>query len=153
MAWLGLGSPQVHLKRFAFARNVREKLDAPVDFPLKGLNLAPWITCPSSVAGGGGGSGGGSSSGGGGFGVGTSARSAGSGRDMYDLYAVCNHHGSIHGGERGEVLAYVLMLAAPPPPPQGTTPLFAPQTAMNGARSRAAVRALANTAMPRALGV
>ncbi len=85
----------MHLKRFSFSRSVREKLDMPVDFPLKGLNLAPWITCPSSSGGGGGGGGGG------GEGGGASVRSSASGgRDVYDLFAVTNHHGSIHGGER-----------------------------------------------------
>ena len=36
--------PQVvHLKRFSYSRASRDKLDAPVDFPLQGLDLAPYM--------------------------------------------------------------------------------------------------------------
>ena len=37
----------VHLKRFSFSRSLRDKLDAPVRFPLQGLNLAPYLLGPA----------------------------------------------------------------------------------------------------------
>lgn len=33
----------VHLKRFSYSRHSRDKLDAPVDFPLSGLDLSPFM--------------------------------------------------------------------------------------------------------------
>ena len=38
----------LHLKRFAYTVRSREKLNAPVRFPIKGLNLAPFVTPPPS---------------------------------------------------------------------------------------------------------
>ena len=38
----------LHLKRFAFTVRCREKLNAPVRFPVKGLNLAPFVSPPPS---------------------------------------------------------------------------------------------------------
>ncbi len=32
----------IHLKRFQYSRMWRDKIEALVDFPLTGLNLAPW---------------------------------------------------------------------------------------------------------------
>jgi hypothetical protein len=33
----------VHLKRFSYSRMCRDKLDAPVDFPLSGLDLSSFV--------------------------------------------------------------------------------------------------------------
>jgi ubiquitin C-terminal hydrolase len=33
----------VHLKRFCFSRSMRDKLTAEVDFPLRGLDLSPYV--------------------------------------------------------------------------------------------------------------
>ena len=33
----------VHLKRFSYSRHSRDKLDAPVDFPLSGLDLSSFV--------------------------------------------------------------------------------------------------------------
>lgn len=76
----------VHLKRFSYTRWHREKLDTRVDFPLEGLDLAPYLL-PSSAAAGGGAGGGGSGGGGG-------------GAPVYDCFAVSNHYGGMGGGER-----------------------------------------------------
>ena len=38
--------PQVHLKRFSFTRTWRDKLDTPVDFPVVGLDMAPFLVGP-----------------------------------------------------------------------------------------------------------
>lgn len=58
----------IHLKRFRSTGSYRDKLDVQVDFPLRGLDMSPWIN-------GGGGAG-----------------------NVYDLYGVTNHSGSLHGG-------------------------------------------------------
>lgn len=33
----------IHLKRFSFTTTAREKIDTLVEFPLEGLDLAPWV--------------------------------------------------------------------------------------------------------------
>ncbi|EFJ42377.1 hypothetical protein VOLCADRAFT_67166, partial [Volvox carteri f. nagariensis] len=58
----------VHLKRFSYTRYSRNKLDTPVDFPLHGLDLGPYVLRPQSVP------------------------------PVYDLFAVSNHYGSMGGG-------------------------------------------------------
>lgn len=74
----------IHLKRFRQVGEQRHKLSTLVHFPLRGLDMAPHVA----------------------------KRSRGSKwgpwrqplpeegqcNFLYDLYAVCNHHGSLHGG-------------------------------------------------------
>jgi ubiquitin C-terminal hydrolase len=107
----------LHIKRFQFTAYSREKISTKVTFPVKGLNLAPFLShSPAGVAGspegkaaaaaaaavavgsssgrsgggGCGGDGGGGCSGCGGCGGGDSA--------VYDLYGVSNHMGALGGG-------------------------------------------------------
>jgi ubiquitin carboxyl-terminal hydrolase 4/11 len=75
----------VHLKRFSSSRYSRDKLDTPVDFPLTGLDLVPYLLSRKGEAA-------------------ESAPSAGadaagqSSDALYDLYAVSNHYGGLGGG-------------------------------------------------------
>ncbi|EGG12365.1 ubiquitin-specific protease [Melampsora larici-populina 98AG31] len=81
----------IHLKRFSFKGPFSDKLEAFVQYPLYGLDLTNYIPAPleslnnhhpskkSSSKNGGGGGGGGPST-------------------VYDLYAVCNHFGSLSSG-------------------------------------------------------
>ena len=62
----------IHLKRFVYDSYRRDKIDSYVDFPLEGLDLAP-------------------------FTVGQQA-GAEPGSSLYDLYAVSNHYGGMGGG-------------------------------------------------------
>tara|TARA_B110001452_G_scaffold260041_1_gene257120 strand:+ start:70 stop:1050 length:981 start_codon:yes stop_codon:yes gene_type:complete len=61
----------IHLKRFSASGMYRRKLDTPVDFPLEGLDLGPYIMAP---------------------------RDPRSPPPVYDLVAVSNHFGSTGGG-------------------------------------------------------
>ena len=58
----------IHLKRFSYTRSFRDKLDTLVEFPAKGLNMAPYIINPNQ----------------------TDA--------VYDLIGVANHYGGLGGG-------------------------------------------------------
>ncbi|XP_046458056.1 ubiquitin carboxyl-terminal hydrolase 15-like isoform X1 [Daphnia pulex] len=58
----------IHLKRFSYTRSLRDKLDTLVEFPTRGLNMAPYIIDPNP----------------------TDA--------VYDLIGVCNHYGGLGGG-------------------------------------------------------
>lgn len=58
----------IHLKRFSYTRSLRDKLDTLVEFPIRGLNMAPYIIDPNP----------------------TDA--------VYDLIGVCNHYGGLGGG-------------------------------------------------------
>uniref|UniRef100_A0A8C0GBJ9 ubiquitinyl hydrolase 1 n=1 Tax=Chelonoidis abingdonii TaxID=106734 RepID=A0A8C0GBJ9_CHEAB len=58
----------IHLKRFRQVGERRTKLSTLVRFPLHGLNMAPHVAKRSQL------------------------------NSLYDLYAVCNHHGSMQGG-------------------------------------------------------
>eukprot|EP00891_Asterochloris_glomerata_P002915 jgi/Astpho2/2915/e_gw1.00050.93.1_t len=58
----------VHLKRFLHTRTRREKIETPVDFPLEGLDLTPYLLHHQDVPA------------------------------VYDLYAVSNHFGGLGGG-------------------------------------------------------
>lgn len=58
----------IHLKRFSYTRSLRDKLDTLVEFPIRGLNMAPYILNPNP----------------------TDA--------VYDLIGVCNHYGGLGGG-------------------------------------------------------
>ncbi|KAJ2806692.1 hypothetical protein H4R20_001592 [Coemansia guatemalensis] len=58
----------VHLKRFEHSRAWRDKIDAFVDFPLRGLDLTRTVVGPSGC------------------------------ELMYDLHSVCNHFGGMGGG-------------------------------------------------------
>jgi len=58
----------IHLKRFSYTRSFRDKLDTLVEFPAKGLNMAPYIMNPNP----------------------TDA--------VYDLIGVANHYGGLGGG-------------------------------------------------------
>eukprot|EP00743_Colponemidia_sp_Colp-15_P008090 GILK01008766.1.p1 GENE.GILK01008766.1~~GILK01008766.1.p1 ORF type:complete len:438 (+),score=90.92 GILK01008766.1:183-1316(+) len=60
----------VHLKRFHYSGVWRDKMDTLVEFPLEGLDLAPWLLRPEAMAE----------------------------APLYDLYAVSNHFGGMGGG-------------------------------------------------------
>lgn len=68
----------LHLKRFRQAGGRRHKLPALVRFPLAGLDTAPHVECRGGRA--------------------PLADQTPSPEFLYDLYAVCNHHGGMHGG-------------------------------------------------------
>jgi ubiquitin C-terminal hydrolase len=70
----------LHLKRFAYTPCSREKLTTPVRFPIRGLDLAPFLT-PSSASSG-------------------RHHEGGDGElsVLYDLYGVANHVGALGGG-------------------------------------------------------
>lgn len=59
----------VHLKRFSFSRIYRDKIDIPIEFPIKGLDLSE-IACGHDKEKG----------------------------CIYDLYAISNHFGGLGGG-------------------------------------------------------
>ncbi|CAL8302586.1 unnamed protein product [Merluccius merluccius] len=73
----------LHLKRFRQVAERRNKLTTLVSFPLTGLDMAPHVVKRSR---------------------GHAATAAAAPPDsapanyLYDLYAVCNHHGGLHGG-------------------------------------------------------
>jgi len=58
----------VHLKRFSYTSRLRDKLTAPVEFPLAGLDLSSYVLKEQTVP------------------------------PVYDLFAVSNHMGSLGGG-------------------------------------------------------
>ena len=58
----------IHLKRFSFSRSTKQKLETFVNFPLHDLDLTNYIANKSSE------------------------------RQMYELYAVSNHYGSMASG-------------------------------------------------------
>uniref|UniRef100_A0A670YXW9 ubiquitinyl hydrolase 1 n=1 Tax=Pseudonaja textilis TaxID=8673 RepID=A0A670YXW9_PSETE len=74
----------IHLKRFRQVGEQRHKLSTLVHFPLQGLDMAPHVAKRSR------GSKWGSWK--------QSLTEEGQCTFLYDLYAVCNHHGSLHGG-------------------------------------------------------
>eukprot|EP00730_Choanoeca_flexa_P005876 TRINITY_DN12039_c0_g1_i1.p1 TRINITY_DN12039_c0_g1~~TRINITY_DN12039_c0_g1_i1.p1 ORF type:complete len:1034 (+),score=263.37 TRINITY_DN12039_c0_g1_i1:1657-4758(+) len=59
----------IHLKRFSYNANFREKIDTYVDFPLSKLDLSPYVLSPDDRD-----------------------------NALYDLYAVSNHMGNFGGG-------------------------------------------------------
>jgi len=59
----------IHLKRFNYNRQWRDKLDTPVQFPFEGLDLSNWVVNPEEKR-----------------------------RAQYELYAVSNHFGGLGGG-------------------------------------------------------
>lgn len=61
----------VHLKRFSYSRYSRDKLDTPVTFPLRDLDLSSHLLRPARP---------------------------GEAPARYDLYAVSNHYGGMGGG-------------------------------------------------------
>lgn len=73
----------VHLKRFSYSKYTRDKIDATVDFPIRGLDLGRAVL-------------------GGGRGVGSLSAKGGTSPSppahLYDLYAVSNHYGGLGGG-------------------------------------------------------
>ncbi|XP_063148668.1 ubiquitin carboxyl-terminal hydrolase 43 [Candoia aspera] len=74
----------IHLKRFRQVGEQRHKLSTLVHFPLRGLDMAPHVAKRSR-----------------GSKWGPWKQSMpedGQCNFLYDLYAVCNHHGSLHGG-------------------------------------------------------
>ncbi|XP_058022736.1 ubiquitin carboxyl-terminal hydrolase 43 [Ahaetulla prasina] len=74
----------IHLKRFRQVGEQRHKLSTLVHFPLRGLDMAPHVAKRSR-----------------GSKWGPWRQSLpeeGQCNFLYDLYAVCNHHGSLHGG-------------------------------------------------------
>jgi len=58
----------ISLKRFSYNRFLRDKIDVLVDFPLKGLDMTPYVIAPTH------------------------------GKSIYDLIAVSNHYGGMGGG-------------------------------------------------------
>jgi hypothetical protein len=58
----------IHLKRFVYTKNWRDKISTFVDFPLRGLELDPYIVDPNNRG------------------------------NIYDLYAISNHSGNLGGG-------------------------------------------------------
>jgi hypothetical protein len=63
----------VHLKRFSYTRVHRHKIDVDVDYPLAGLDLAPYMQLSDAAHG-------------------------HAGSYTYDLFAVVEHHGALGGG-------------------------------------------------------
>jgi len=61
----------VHLKRFHYDGHYRDKIETKIDFPLENLDLTPYIL---------------------------DKRRLDQSPPIYDLYAVSNHSGSLHGG-------------------------------------------------------
>eukprot|EP00123_Amoebidium_parasiticum_P011150 comp20537_c0_seq1/m.26334 comp20537_c0_seq1/g.26334 ORF comp20537_c0_seq1/g.26334 comp20537_c0_seq1/m.26334 type:complete len:625 (-) comp20537_c0_seq1:127-2001(-) len=61
---------RLHLKRFKWAGRIREKICAPVDFPIEGLDMRPY--CEPLEEG----------------------KTLPEASTMYDLYAIINHHGT-----------------------------------------------------------
>jgi len=58
----------IHLKRFSYTRSMRDKLDTLVEFPTRGLNMAPYLINQNHP------------------------------EAVYDLIGVCNHYGGLGGG-------------------------------------------------------
>jgi ubiquitin C-terminal hydrolase len=75
----------VHIKRFQYTSIVREKLFTDVQFPLQGLDMAPFLgagrTDPHSE-----------------HSAGPGGSGSGSGSTIYDLSGVVHHSGGINGG-------------------------------------------------------
>lgn len=59
----------IHLKRFSFSRSTKQKLETFVNFPVHNLDLTKYIANKKSTE-----------------------------RQMYELYAVSNHYGSMASG-------------------------------------------------------
>ncbi|KAG8128925.1 hypothetical protein E2320_015639 [Naja naja] len=74
----------IHLKRFRQVGEQRHKLSTLVHFPLRGLDMAPHVAKRSRGSKWGPWK--------------QSLTEEGHCTFLYDLYAVCNHHGSLHGG-------------------------------------------------------
>ncbi|RUP50002.1 hypothetical protein BC936DRAFT_140748 [Jimgerdemannia flammicorona] len=72
----------IHLKRFSFNGPFRDKLETMVEFPLRGLDLTPFM--PSYFLNG--------------AIKGPNGVVAPNGHSLYDLYAVSNHFGGLNGG-------------------------------------------------------
>jgi len=66
----------INLKRFVYDSYRRDKIDANVDFPLEGLDMAPFMASSTDAANG----------------------SAPAQSTVYDLFAVSNHFGGMGGG-------------------------------------------------------
>ena len=63
----------IHIKRFRFNVSRREKLSTDVHVPMRGLDLGSFISLDAPCR-------------------------AGQPPPVYDLIAVCNHHGNLHSG-------------------------------------------------------
>lgn len=59
----------IHLKRFSFSRSTKHKLETFVNFPIHELDLTNYV-----------------------------AHKRGPERQLYELYALCNHYGSMASG-------------------------------------------------------
>lgn len=64
----------IHLSRFYYTTHAREKLDTPVDFPVSGLDLSPWVASEASH------------------------KHTRADHCLYDLCGVVNHFGGMGGG-------------------------------------------------------
>ena len=77
----------VHIKRFQYSAYSREKLTTRVGFPLRGLDMSPYLSHPEDATGGAGST--------------AAPGPAGGktpGKAVYDLFGVSNHMGSLGGG-------------------------------------------------------
>lgn len=68
----------IHLKRFSFSRSTKHKLETFVNFPIHDLDLTNYVACKSSTQ-----------------------------RQLYELYALSNHYGSMASGH---YTAYIKLL-------------------------------------------
>ncbi|RIB16224.1 hypothetical protein C2G38_2247164 [Gigaspora rosea] len=69
----------IHLKRFSFYGPFRDKLETMVHFPIRRLDLTPYVPSNSSDGG-------------------SRPNSQQMGPFVYDLYAISNHYGGLNGG-------------------------------------------------------
>ncbi|CAG8507206.1 27736_t:CDS:2 [Gigaspora margarita] len=69
----------IHLKRFSFYGPFRDKLETTVHFPIRRLDLTPYVPSNSSDGG-------------------SRPNSQQMGPFVYDLYAISNHYGGLNGG-------------------------------------------------------
>ena len=101
--WSAADVLAIHLKRFAFCGGAPAKLAADVDYPVRGLDLEPFL--PRFDGEERGGSGGGEGDAARASTVGGAPHSRAVGDHVYDLFAVVNHYGSPGGGHYTTVAA------------------------------------------------
>jgi len=102
----------VLLKRFQYDRTTRRKLNHKIDFPLRGLDLAPYIAASKKSKGKG-------------QGQGKGQGEVSDGQPLYDLYGAVHHVGMMNGGH------YIACCSADAAKP--TSPSSSSQAAANSA--------------------